>query len=118
MDKDIEAFRKQVAGWRGERRQGARPYPEAMRDTALRLWNRLQRQGKTPNRAAKEIGIAMATLQLWQDDRSKRGLMPVQVVAPACCPAEELRVRLLSPRGYRVEVHDVATAVTLLRELG
>jgi hypothetical protein len=42
--------------------------------------------------------------------------VPAAMAAPSALPITT--VRLMSPRGYRVEVSNVATAVTLLRELG
>jgi hypothetical protein len=37
MDKEIEEFRDEVVQWRGSRRQGAHPYPAAMKAKALQL---------------------------------------------------------------------------------
>jgi hypothetical protein len=38
MDKEIEKFRDEVVQWRGSRRQGAHPYPAAMKAKALQPW--------------------------------------------------------------------------------
>jgi hypothetical protein len=38
MDKEIEEFRDEVVQWRGSRRQGAHPYPAAMKAKALQPW--------------------------------------------------------------------------------
>lgn len=118
MDKEIEAFRKEVVSWRGGRRRGARRYPDAMRATALQMWHRLQEEGATADGAAKRIGISAITLQLWRDGGGRPRLVPVRVVAHATPQERPQPVRLLSPRGYQVEVADVATAAALLREVG
>lgn len=118
MDKDIEAFRKEVRRWRGSRRRGARRYPDAMRSAALELWDRLRRAGVTREGAAKQVGISMVTLQQWRGGPGMKRLVPVQLIPEPRPRMATLPVRLLSPGGYRVEVPDVATAVALLRELG
>lgn len=118
MDKEIEAFRKEVERWRGDRRRGARRYPDAMRSTALQMWHRLQEEGATADGAAKRIGISAITLQLWREGGGRPKLVPVRVSARATPERTPQAVRLLSPRGYQVEVADVAMAAALLREVG
>jgi hypothetical protein len=119
MDNEIEAFRKEIARWRGGRRQGARRYPEEMRSTALRLWDRLRHGGATDDAAAKKVGITAVTLQLWREGKSAKRLVPVRLISETATPVAALRVvRMLSPSGYRIEVPDVATAAELLRAVG
>ncbi len=117
MDKDIEAFRKEVAHWRGERRRAGK-YPAALKETALQLWDRLRSEGATSADAAKHVGISAASLHLWRRDTGAKRLVRVQLVPESRPKMTAQPVRLLSPGGYRVEVPDVAAAVTLLRELG
>jgi len=118
MDKEIETFRREVASWRGDQRRGGRGYPEAMKATALRLWDRLRREGASGSDAAEQVGISAASLHLWRGGMGKRRLVPVQLVREPKRPVAEQPVRLVSPKGYRIEVPDVAMAVALLRELG
>lgn len=88
-----------------------------MRARALRLWERLRQQGMPAVRAAERLGISSITLTQWRDSTGRSQLVPVQVVReerqPAVAP-----MRVFSPRGYRIEVPDVETAVVLLRGLG
>jgi transposase-like protein len=118
MDKDIEAFRSEVLRWRGSRRRGARRYPSAMRAKALALVARLRERGLTADAAAKQVGISAVTLHGWQKAPRRVGMVPVRLVPATGVQDEAVPVRLLSPRGYRVEVPDLAAAVMLLRELG
>jgi len=118
MDKDIEAFRNEVVRWRGPRRRGARRYTSVMRAKALALVSRLRGQGLSAGVAAKQVGISAMTLQAWQKTTGRAGMVPIQLVPEARAQLPAMRVRLLSPRGYQVEVPDLAAVVTLLRELG
>lgn len=118
MDKEIEAFRNEVRLWRGTRRQGARRYTAEMRAKALALAARLRARGLTADRAAKQVGISAVTLQAWRKTPKGAAMLPVRLVAETSPQIAAVPVRLLSPRGYRVELPDVAAAVALLRELG
>ncbi len=118
MDTEVEAFRRKVARWRGGQRRGGRGYPEAWRSVALQLWVRLRKDGVSSTDAAERLGVSPASLHLWRRDTGTRRLVPVQLI-PERRPVAALQpVRLLSPKGYRVEVLDVATAAALLREVG
>lgn len=117
MDREIEAFREEVARWRGGRLRGARRYPEAMRARALRLWERLRQEGMPAIRAAERLGISTITLEQWRGCTGRSQLVPVQLVREERQPATT-PLRVFSPRGYRIEVPDVGTAAALLRELG
>lgn len=66
-------------------------------------------------RAAEKLGISTITLEQWRDGRSK--LVPVQLIREERQPATA-PLRVFSPRGYRIDVSGVGTAVALLRELG
>jgi len=89
-----------------------------MRAKALALAARLRSRGLTADRAAKQVGISAITLQAWQRAPARAGMVPVRLVAGTRTQIVAMPVRLLSPRGYHVEVADVAAAVALLRELG
>lgn len=117
MDEEIVAFRNEVAQVRGNRRQGSGPFPAAMRARAVRLFKALRERGLSRGAASKQVGITAITLRTWQE-ASEAKLVPVRVVPEAKVASLTTTVRLLSPRGYRVEVPDLASAVALLRELG
>lgn len=121
MDKEIEAFRKEVLIWRGEGGARRRRYPGGMKAKALQLAAALRKRGVTMAAAAKQLGMAVSMLYAWKKTPKSSRMVPVKIV-PAAMAAHSAPpstpVRLLSPRGYRVEVPNVETAVTLLRELG
>jgi len=120
MDKEIEAFRNEVRRWRGTRRQGARRYTSAMKAKALELTAGLRSRGLTVESAAKQVGISAATLYAWKMP-GRTGLLAVRIApdtTAALLAPTRSTVQLVSPRGYRVETSDLATAVGLLRELG
>ena len=73
MDEEIEEFRDEVVQWRGPRRQGAHPYPAAMKAKALRLAARLRTRGLTASAAAKLVGITAITLEGWQKAPGRGG---------------------------------------------
>ena len=121
MDKEIEAFRKEVLVWRGEGGQGRRRYPAGMKAKALQLAAALRKRGLTMAAAAKQLGVAVSMLYAWKKPPKGAKMVPVKIVPAAMAAPSALTittVRMLSPRGYRVEVPNVATAVALLRELG
>ena len=121
MDKEIEAFRKEVLIWRGEGGGGRRRYPAGMKAKALQLAAALRKRGLTMAAAAKQLGMAVSMLYAWKKPPKSAKMVPVRIVSAAKAAPSALpitTVRLLSPRGYRVEMPNVATAVALLRELG
>ena len=121
MDKEIEAFRKEVLIWRGEGGRGRRRYSGGMKAKALQLAAALRKRGLTMAAAAKQLGMAVSMLYAWKKPPKGAKMVPVKIVPAAMAAPSALpitTVRLMSPRGYRVEVSNVATAVTLLRELG
>ena len=121
MHKEIEAFRNEVLRWRGTRRRGARPYTSAMRAKALELTAGLRNRGLTMEAATRQLGFSAATLYAWKKTSGRTGLLAVKIApdttAARLAPTRST-VQLVSPRGYRVETSDLATAVGLLRELG
>jgi len=121
MDKEIEAFRREVLIWRGEGGRGRRRYPSGMKAKAMQLAVALRKRGVTMAAAAKQLGMAVSMLYAWKKTPKSARMVRVKIV-PAGMAARSAppstTVRLLSPRGYRVEVPNVTTAVALLRELG
>ena len=81
MDEEIEEFRDEVVQWRGSRRQGAHPYPAAMKAKALRLAARLRTQGLTTSAAAKLLGITAITLEGWQKAPGRGGWMWIGILS-------------------------------------
>jgi hypothetical protein len=75
----------------------------------------------TASAAAKLVGITAITLEGWQKTPNRGGMLPVRLTPETTLARLGLTgstVQLVSPRGYRVEAPDLATAVALLRELG
>lgn len=63
------------------------------------------------------LGLSTITLSQWRGGKARPQLVPVQLVREERRPATT-PLRVVSPRGYRIEVPDVVTAAALLRELG
>lgn len=90
---------------------------------------RLQKAGEPAVSVARQLGIARKTLLKWLGEtpspRSKAkavsaGFVRIGLEAPGSgeVAAGAAGVRLVSPRGYRIEGVDVVTAVAILREVG
>ena len=121
MDKEIEAFRADVVSWRGGKGLGTRRYPGAMKAKAVQLATGLRKQGLTMKASAQRLGMAVSMLYAWKKPAKRVGMVPVKIVPASIAERPALStstVRLLSPRGYRVEVSSATMAVALLRELG
>ena len=58
------------------------------------------------------------TLQLWESAATRGMLVPVQVTPTPSVVVADSPVRIVSPRGYRIEVATVGAAAVLLREIG
>jgi len=93
------------------------------------LARRLQGAGETAVSVARRLGIARKTLVKWLDGTarqpskskvSKAGFVRVGLRAGSSgeTVGREAGVRLVSPRGYRLECVDLVTAVAILREVG
>ena len=82
MDEEIEEFRDEVVQWRGPRRQGAHPYPAAMKAKALRLAARLRTRGLTASAAAKLVEITAITLEGWQKAPERGGWVDMDQLPP------------------------------------
>jgi hypothetical protein len=92
-----------------------------MKAKALQLGAKLRARGLTASAAAKLVGITAITLEGWQKTPGRAGMLPVRLTPETTLARSGLTgstMQLVSPRGYRVEVPDLATAVALLRELG
>jgi hypothetical protein len=93
------------------------------------LAERLQAAGETAVSVTRRLGIARKTLVKWLGETAARPSKPkarkagfVRVGLQAPGGAEVVAgtggVRLVSPRGYRIEGLDVVAAVAILREVG
>jgi transposase-like protein len=98
------------------------------------LAERLLDAGEPAALVARRLGIARETLAKWVGEPAGRptrsraptagaGFLRVGLKAPPAHQERELEgatnaVRLISPRGYRLEGLDAATAVAILREVG
>jgi len=128
MNTEIAAFQAEVRGRRGTRRKGAAPYGAEMIARGRALAMRLQEGGEPAVAVARLLGIARKTLMKWLGEparrtaRSKAAAGFVRVGLQAARGEEAVAatagVRLVSPRGYRIEGLDQATAVAILREVG
>lgn len=128
MKAEVAAFQAEVRGRRGARRKGAAPYEADMIARGRVLAARLQAAGAPAVSVARQLGIARKTLIKWLGETerpseakaSKAGFVRVGLEAPggAEAVAGTAGVRLVSPRGYRIEGLDLVTAVAILREVG
>jgi len=123
MDTEIEAFRKEVLCARVAGSLDRHRYTDAMKARALELTSKLRKRGATMVEAAKQVGIPASMLYAWKKSPKRKapGMVRVRIVPETPAPPLALArpmVRVLSPRGYRFEVADAATAVAILRELG
>jgi hypothetical protein len=129
MKAEIEAFQAEVRGRRGARRKGAAPYEAEMIARGRELATRLQAAGEPGVSVARRLGIARKTLMKWLGETARRPSKTrasragfVRVGLKSAGRAEAVAgtagVRLVSPRGYRIEGIDIVTAVAILREVG
>lgn len=129
MNAEVQAFQAEVRGRRGTRRKGAAPYEAEMIARGRALATRLQKAGEPAVSVCRQLGIARKTLVKWLGETAKprsrsrgasSGFVRVGVKAPGRgdAVAGAAGVRLVSPRGYRIEGVDVVTAVAILREVG
>jgi len=94
---------------------------DGVRTADTQLAAALRKRGLTMAAAAKQLGVAVSMLYAWKKPPKGARMVPVKIVPAAMAAPSALTittVRMLSPRGYWVEVPNVATAVALLRELG
>lgn len=130
MKAEVVAFQAEVRGRRGTRRKGAAPYEAKMIARGRALAMRLQKAGEPAVSVCRQLGIARKTLVKWLAETARpsarrmragrAGFVRVGLKAPGSGEAVggTTGVRLVSPRGYRIEGVDVVTAVAILREVG
>jgi transposase-like protein len=100
----------------GARRRGRR-FPADLRarlqSTTRARWS----AGESAAQIAVALGISAETVRRWCEDAHGRSaaLVPVQVVEERL-PSRE--VRLISPRGWKLEGLDLQSALAVLQRLG
>ena len=113
MDARVKRFRAEVA------RNGVggvgRRYPAELRALAVAVAE--ERREEPLARVAADLGVNTMSLQRWLEQEEPAGFRPIEVEPePAGEPARGLR--LITPRGYRVEGLEIEAVVSLLRVLG
>jgi len=126
MNAEIAEFRNEMRQRRGTRRKGAAPYPEELMARGRGLAAQLREAGVGVTATARGLGVAVKTLKKWtgaEEGKAKGRGRFVQVAVRNERPKPEqaemvVGVRIVSPRGYRIDGVDLATAVAILREVG
>ena len=131
MEKELEQFRQEVERLRAGRKAGSGPFPEPLREFAVRYLAYAQEKGDTLKAVVERLGVSEPTLQAWrrgQTPGSKKTprsepraapLMPVVVGPPKqhAPPSVATTFAVVSPQGWRVEGLGVEEAAQLLRRL-
>lgn len=105
---------------------GRRGYPREVRELVVGYAEARQRQGAKPGLIARELGMAVQTIQNWLGGRDERGRedgeenrwRQVRVGAETKDEGSVERVTLVTPQGYRIEGLQVGEVVEVLRRLG
>lgn len=105
---------------------GRRGYPREVRELVVGYAEARQRQGAKPGLIARELGMAVQTIQNWlggKDEREREGgdenrWREVRVEAQTEDDGRVERVTLVTPQGYRIEGLQVGEVVEVLRRLG
>jgi Homeodomain-like domain len=129
MDAEISGFWAEVRKRRGARKKGAAPYEARMIARGRALALRLLDAGEPAVEVARRLGIARKTLDKWlavevAPQRGAKKATPGSFLRVGIDGGGEARsvgpqsAVLISPRGYRMEGIDVATAIAVLREVG
>jgi hypothetical protein len=121
MDKEIEAFRNEVMHCRKNVNQAQRRYSEAMKTKALQLLARLRKNGVVMQTCAARLGLPVSMLYAWKKTSKRIGMVPVRIIPETKVGASThspSRLQIVSPRGYRIEVSDLQTVISVLREIG
>ena len=90
-------------------------YPASLRSAAVCLVQERLGQGETITSLSEALGVALATLQHWLRQEGAASIVPVTVAGPG--PADlgaGCDIRLVTPRGYRVEGLSVSQVASLL----
>ncbi len=118
MEQEIEEFRARIASLKRSHR--GTPYPEDIRDHALRLAARLRATGLGAYAVGRQLGIRPETLASWVPPVPPPRLAPVVVEpSPPTAPAapETSSIVVTSPSGWRIEGIGVDALVRLARVL-
>lgn len=105
---------------------GRRGYPREVRELVVGYAEARQRQGARPGVIARELGMAVQTIQNWLGGRDEKGQprteesrwRQVRVEAQTEDEGSVERVTLVTPQGYRIEGLQVGEVVEVLRRLG
>jgi hypothetical protein len=105
---------------------GRRGYPREVRELVVGYAEARQRQGARPGVIARELGMAVQTIQNWLGGRDEKGQAraeesrwrQVRVEAQTEDEGSVERVTLVTPQGYRIEGLQVGEVVEVLRRLG
>lgn len=105
---------------------GRRGYPREVRELVVGYAEARQRQGARPGMIARELGMAVQTIQNWLGGRDEKGQAraeenrwrQVRVEAQTEDEGTVERVTLVTPQGYRIEGLQVGELVEVLRRLG
>jgi transposase-like protein len=117
------------AEWQKQKRVGGgrRPiFSEQMRRAGQEYAQQQIKIGATKAAIARDLGVSETTVWRWAHpgelatDQLKAGIAfkAVRVVAEQEHRRTAMTVSLVTPRGYRIEGLDLASAALLLRELG
>ena len=122
MDVTLEVFKGEAAKRAQGRRRGPAAYPVALRRFAVKHARERVAAGCSVTGAAKELGVADATLTNWLKKDVYReaagGGCEFREVVVEPTPAASAGLVLVTPSGLRVEGLDMAGVVALVRELG
>ncbi len=92
-------------------------YSVAFRSEALEVAQRLQAQGVSVARIARDLGVRPKTLALWLRRGERRRMRRVVVVPSGLTEPQALRPVLVTVGGIRVEGLDLDAVVHVLRRL-
>jgi predicted transcriptional regulator len=104
---------------------GRRGYPREVRELVVGYAEARQRQGARPGMIARELGMAVQTIQNWLGGRDEKRQAraeenrwrQVRVEVQTEDEGTVERVTLVTPQGYRIEGLQVGEVVEVLRRL-
>ncbi|WP_224372293.1 IS66 family transposase [Hyalangium versicolor] len=73
MEKELEQFRQEAQRLKAGRQGGSLPFPETLRDFAVRYAEHLLQNGGTVVQAAQRLGVSSPTLYEWRKGRAVGG---------------------------------------------
>ncbi len=97
-------------------RRRRRPYPAAVRESAIAAAREALAEGRSVTSLAREMQLPLHTLQRWLAGE-RADFRPVTVTSDVAQDRRLPGLILHTARGHRVEGLDVASAIALLRAL-